>query len=510
MESEIVRVLVVDDDRGDFLLTKKMLSQAREGRYQADWAASYEEGRDALSRGEHDICLIDYRLGEKSGLSLLRESPRDLVDAPVILLTGQGDREIDLDAMRAGASDYLVKGRIDTDGLERALRYALERQRAQIALERSRQEQLRLKDEFLSHVSHELSSPLAASRQFVTVVLDGLLGSLVPEQDDCLRDALRNIDHLRSMIDDLLDATRSSCGKVAIRPYCIQPEPILLDVIRSFEGAAAAKSIRISADIQSDIPFVHADPVRFRQVLVALTNNALKFTPEEGRITIRAGAADEEGEAVRVTVEDTGTGIRQEEKDRVFDYLYQSPSNAAEGRKGLGLGLFICRDLITRQNGRIWVESDCGRGCSVHFTLPRSEPLLKLAQIAAEKPSGLLIVSATSARSSATGSDLGDAARDRFRRAVESAAAEMHLIVGPEIRMGEEAALSLMIFDPTVESAKRLIPCLQVALIESVELRHAGLKIRIWEERLKRDGRVGTLELRNEIEHSLLRTMSKE
>jgi two-component system, cell cycle sensor histidine kinase and response regulator CckA len=133
-----IKVLLVDDDEDDFLITRDLLLKIRDRRHQLDWVSNYEDGLAAVKKGEHDLCLLDYRLGERTGLELLRESQTFKGRPPIILLTGQGDQEIDLEAMRAGAADYMVKGRLSADGLERSIRYAIERKRAQETLRQER------------------------------------------------------------------------------------------------------------------------------------------------------------------------------------------------------------------------------------------------------------------------------------------------------------------------------------------------------------------------------------
>src|ERR1700735_2173212 len=110
MSAAPIKVLLVDDDEDDYLITRDLVSRVRESRYQLEWINNYNEGLAAIKRGEHDICLLDYRLGERTGLELLRELQSFKARPPIILLTGQGDQEIDIEAMKAGAADYLVKG----------------------------------------------------------------------------------------------------------------------------------------------------------------------------------------------------------------------------------------------------------------------------------------------------------------------------------------------------------------------------------------------------------------
>jgi two-component sensor histidine kinase/CheY-like chemotaxis protein len=134
MADEPVRVLLVEDDADDYVLTRDLLAEVRGTRFNLEWLASYDAGLEAIRRGQHDVYLLDYRLGERNGLELLREAIQGGSRAPMILLTGQGDREIDLEAMRAGAADYLTKGRIDAALLERSIRYAIERKQTEEAL----------------------------------------------------------------------------------------------------------------------------------------------------------------------------------------------------------------------------------------------------------------------------------------------------------------------------------------------------------------------------------------
>lgn len=137
VEQDNTKVLLVDDDQGDFEMTRALLSRAEHRDFHLDWVASYEEALDAFQRGEHDVYLVDYFLEDRTGLDLLREAENRGVDAPVIMLTGRGSRSVDLEAMEAGAADYLVKGSIDPELLERSIRYALERHRAARALRES-------------------------------------------------------------------------------------------------------------------------------------------------------------------------------------------------------------------------------------------------------------------------------------------------------------------------------------------------------------------------------------
>ncbi|HJQ31250.1 MAG TPA: EAL domain-containing protein [Pyrinomonadaceae bacterium] len=160
MDTQPIRVLLVDDDEDDYVMTRDLLAELGRGAFLLDWVSSYEEARAAVVRGEHDVYLLDYRLGERSGLDLLREAGDEGRGAPMILLTGQGGDEVDAEAMRAGAADYLVKGRLEAPLLGRSIRYAVERARASRALRESEERYHRLvelsPDAILVHAGGEI------------------------------------------------------------------------------------------------------------------------------------------------------------------------------------------------------------------------------------------------------------------------------------------------------------------------------------------------------------------
>lgn len=132
-----IHVLLIDDDQSEFVMTESLLSRVGAGTIQLSWVSSYEEAVQALERDEHDLYLVDYMLGDRNGLELIRAAKNLGVHSPLIMLTGKGGREIDMEAMEAGAADYLVKGKLDPELMERSIRYALERSRTEAALRES-------------------------------------------------------------------------------------------------------------------------------------------------------------------------------------------------------------------------------------------------------------------------------------------------------------------------------------------------------------------------------------
>ncbi len=235
-------------------------------------------------------------------------------------------------------------------------------------LDRTRREQLEMKDQFISHVSHELRSPLSAVHQFTTIVLDGLAGELNSEQREYLEITLRNSLQLRDMIGDLLEVTRAQAGKLTIEPQPTSLCDLFDPMIKIYERRAAEKGIAFRITCPSELPVVQVDPNRIGQVFSNLLDNALKFTAQ-GVISI-SGSRDEDDSFVCIAVADTGCGISADELPKIFDRLYQSRNTLESSRKGLGLGLHICQHLVELHGGRIWVESKEGEGATVFFTVP--------------------------------------------------------------------------------------------------------------------------------------------
>ena len=236
--------------------------------------------------------------------------------------------------------------------------------------ERSRLHQLELQEQFMSHVSHELRSPVTAIYQFVTILLDRLAGNLTPEQEEYLGIMHRNVHQLRNMISDLLEVTRAQTGKLSIDSRRTAVAEVVQESLQGVGASAAAKHITITSDVRLEVPDVLADPRRLQQILTNLLVNAVKFTRDGGKIAIRVRPDPDSFDDVRFSVEDTGCGIAARDRERVFEHLYQTDQRVDLSRKGLGLGLYICKQLVTLQGGKIWVESELGHGSTFHFTLP--------------------------------------------------------------------------------------------------------------------------------------------
>ncbi|HYA63875.1 MAG TPA: hybrid sensor histidine kinase/response regulator [Candidatus Sulfotelmatobacter sp.] len=363
-----VRIVAIEDDPAYVPLLEELLRPCRQEFRLAH--APITEHSDAESNGCHsDVSLLALCFHDISSPEVIRRTRAAHPGVPLIVLAGAPDERLAFQALKEGAQDYLIKSQVSTTTLVRAMRYAIERQRLQLVSEETNQQQLRLKDEFLSHVSHELRSPIASIYQFLSLLLDNIPGKLNQEQREFLEIVARNTGELRGLIDDLLDATRAETGKLTVAAACMAAGQLVHDAVERYSAIAADRGIRLESQISSGLPPVSADPLRARQMLSNLLDNACKFTPSQGCITVRVENDKELPGLLHFSVADTGCGIAADSLPHVFERLYQGRTSTEASRKGLGLGLHITRELVTRHGGQIWVESELGVGTTFHFTL---------------------------------------------------------------------------------------------------------------------------------------------
>jgi signal transduction histidine kinase len=224
----------------------------------------------------------------------------------------------------------------------------------------------RHKSEFLANMSHELRTPLNAIIGFSEVLLDPSLEVTKEEQTQFLTDVLGSGKHLLGLINEVLDLAKIEAGKMEL-----QVEPALLqDVVEAVSNTmrslAVKKSLDFRAQCDEQLPPFAMDGARVKQVLLNLVGNAIKFTPEGGRVWVSAGG---ENGGVRIEVSDNGPGIAVEDQERIFLEFQQAGSDAGKPQ-GTGLGLALARKFVEMHGGKIWVESELGKGSTFTFTLP--------------------------------------------------------------------------------------------------------------------------------------------
>jgi signal transduction histidine kinase/DNA-binding response OmpR family regulator len=228
----------------------------------------------------------------------------------------------------------------------------------------------RLKSEFLANMSHELRTPLNAIIGFTQLMHDGKVGAVSADQQEYLNDILTSADHLLQLINDVLDLAKVESGKLELRPEAVQLTRLITELRNILQPLAASKRLTIDISIADDVELIVIDPAKLKQVLYNYLSNAIKFTPDNGQIVVRAQAEDDEH--FRLDVQDTGLGVMPEEIDKLFVAFQQLDSGAGKKHQGTGLGLALTKKIVEAQGGRVGVQSSRGRGSVFYAILPKN------------------------------------------------------------------------------------------------------------------------------------------
>jgi len=227
----------------------------------------------------------------------------------------------------------------------------------------------KIKSEFISTTSHELRTSLAAIKESVMLILDGTAGKTLPEQSRFLGIAKKNIDRLTSLINDLLDISKIETGKIQLNIKTCDIGDVIKKDLNPLEILAEQKGLVLKTKFPKHLPKVNCDSDRIAQIITNLVGNSIKFTPKGGSIAVNARKT-ERGKAILVAVQDTGIGIDKKNIPKLFTKFGQADTSLTRRHGGTGLGLAICKELVKMHGGRIWVDSEPGRGSTFSFTLP--------------------------------------------------------------------------------------------------------------------------------------------
>ncbi|MCF7519815.1 MULTISPECIES: response regulator [Pseudoalteromonas] len=367
MLDKVTRLLLVEDDEDDYILTCDYLEQLGSHTFDVEWLSCPEEAVNVLSENKHDICLLDYRLGASDGLEVLKSAVANGFRGPIIMLTGQSDDTLDSAALDAGAVDYLVKNEMSSSRFARAIRYALARRDVEDErVERLKAEaENRSKDRFLAHLSHELRTPLSSILGYTELLMQSEKNQHAHNE---LGVIYRNGKHLLSLLNDVLDLSKIAADKLELNCCDVNLDSLMADVYTLMRVSAVDKGLSLRFESQQALPLIiNSDATRLRQILINIINNAIKFT-NQGEIVVRAWTAwVNEREMLFFSIKDTGLGIAPEKQALIFKPFEQIADVESRDVGGAGLGLAICSELLTRMQGSIELESTQGVGSE--FTL---------------------------------------------------------------------------------------------------------------------------------------------
>jgi two-component system, NtrC family, sensor kinase len=368
MVHESLKVLLIDDDEDDYFFIKELLSEVKDTRYQLDWVGKFNKAKESVADLSYDVCLIDYRLGEKTGLDLLAEALRRGSKVPFILLTGYGDREIDLKAMKSGASDYLVKANLTSQLLERSIRYAIYRKKseAQIIM----QDRMASIGLLASGLAHEIGTPIGVIRGRAE-----LLKTQNADKDTIKKTAdiiVGQIDRISKLVKSLLNLARGTknenLGAVGInRP--------IDEVLELMQYEFKKNNIIVKNELPSEVRLaVVAQAEPLHQVILNLLINsvhAIEAAQKMGRGTdhfIRISATSNDENWV-LNFEDSGCGIPKSNMTNIFKPFFTTKDIGV----GTGLGLATSYNIVESWGGWMSVTSQEGQGTTFSITLPKAK-----------------------------------------------------------------------------------------------------------------------------------------
>ncbi|MEH2304814.1 ATP-binding response regulator [Nostoc sp.] len=403
---ETLKILVVDDDEVDRMVVRQGLTIAGI-QMELSEVGDGNDAFSALSSTAYDCVFLDYDLPNQDGLSLIQRLRFSEIKVPIVVLTGQGDEQMSVELIKAGATDYLSKSRISPENLAQVLRSAiriyraemqaalakeqlresneklirknqeLERQKEQIQMQNFKLlEASRLKSHFLATMSHELRTPMNAIIGFSQILLRPKFGQLSNQQADMIERILNNGKHLLMLLNEVLDFSKLEIGRLDFKAEIFDVSKVINLAVGEMHSLADAKklSLLVQTDLQN--PLIFNDPVRIRQILTNLLSNAIKFT-ESGEILVEVKELPTN--QVVIIVRDTGIGIASRDFKRIFEAFRQVDQTITRKYPGTGLGLAIVDSLVRMMGGKIFLESKLGIGSMFKIELPRQITLQNVA-----------------------------------------------------------------------------------------------------------------------------------
>jgi signal transduction histidine kinase len=406
---EQIKILLIDDDEDDYIITREIIGDIPATHYSLDWTNSFAEALDLIARRCHDVYLVDYRLGAHDGLELINRAIAGGSKAPLILLTGQSDRATDEKAMRLGASDYLVKGTFKPYDLERSIRYSIEHaknleeiQKLNIELEQRVEARTRelgraitqlehtnkslfeaqqesrkalqkekelneLKSRFVTIASHEFRTPLSTVLSSASLIGRYKLAEEDEKRQKHVNRIKSAVSNLTSILNDFLSLSRIEEGKVYHVPTSFELLPFVTEVVQEMQGYLKAGQ-HILLRHQGLAGAVTLDKQLFKNILLNLLSNASKYSAE-GKIIYLDTSIQPQQVMVRVT--DEGIGIPEADQAHLFTLFFRA-QNAAN-YEGTGLGLNIVKRYVDLMNGTLQFQSALDAGTTFTIQFPRNQ-----------------------------------------------------------------------------------------------------------------------------------------
>lgn len=371
MKKNDFRVLLVDDDEEDYFLIRDLLREVSSSDYKLTWEFNYDSGLRTLGKGSFDVCLLDYKLGEKNGLELITEARSQNISCPFIFLTGLVDLTIDLKAMEVGASDFLAKEQLTSPLLERSIRYAMKHDHDMKELKDSKalilqQDRLASLGLLASSLAHEIGTPMGVIRSRAEMALNKAGQNDILKRDMDI--IISQIDRITKLVNSLLHLAREKKSDLG---SAVELSVVVNDVMNLLEHEFERKSIKLSKNIPDGVR-VKAEAGPLGQVLLNLLINSIhaieeakiKDPPIKHEVVL---SANEANQTILISVQDSGDGISEENQRHLFKPFFTTK----EIGRGTGLGLATSYQIVASWGGLISAKSKVDQGSTFTIQLPK-------------------------------------------------------------------------------------------------------------------------------------------
>lgn len=365
------KILYVEDNKFDQAVFRRFFGESSDVEYTI--ANTIGTARKILDEQPIDVIVSDFSLSDGNAFDILQMNG----DIPVIITAGTGNEEIAVKLMKSGAKDYLIKD-LDNNYLKMlpvVIENTIKHREAETALIRSlvqleqSMELQRKKDEFIGIASHELKTPLTSIKAYIQL-LERELQSGNSNAVSLLNFVLKTNGHIKrleGLIGQLLDVSKIQAGKLQYVMEMFNFSEMVHDCTDAMQHIAGSHKIEVNGKI--DEP-VEGDRQRLEQVITNYITNAIKYSPGAGKVIIDFR---QEGDNAVVEVRDFGIGISEEHREQLFDRFFRV-EDKTHRFSGLGIGLYISKEIVNRHHGKVWVTSELGKGTSFFFKIPLRQP----------------------------------------------------------------------------------------------------------------------------------------
>ncbi|MDA3942895.1 MAG: hybrid sensor histidine kinase/response regulator [Bacteroidetes bacterium] len=372
-----LNILLVEDNPGDAMLIEELLLESNQFDFNITHAETLKAGLYMVEKDEYDIILLDLGLPDSQGLEALETMLKKAYHLPVVVITGLDDNETGRKAINMGAQSYIIKGLNNARALSNTIMHAIERNKILLELKAKDAEMKKInarlqeannaKERLIALLSHDLRGPVKNIVTLLELLLDDFNEFDDEKKKKILMTCVKSGQSTEELLETLLDWARLQSDEKKIHPQQTALKTFIDESIEPVLAMAVQKNISFSNQTIDDQLF-YADKDMIATVLRNLLSNAIKFTPQNGSIAIKSERPINGG--VKIAVEDTGVGIKEEDINKIFDITEGFTTPGTDKEKGSGFGMILCKEFVEKNNGKLYIESKKGKGTTVSFVLP--------------------------------------------------------------------------------------------------------------------------------------------